>query len=319
MKQLKSLFTKYFKKIQNFKYRREVRKEKSKLFIKEISENFSRKKRTSFQFFKTKLEFDNEPQNYKKIHLYYLWIWAFLIVSTVYVMVFSHYFSIKTIDIIRQDENINIELAYKSIDNFRYQPILLTDKADISRNLFSHQPNIKEVVIKKILPNNLKILIASHENMYQFAFENKTYIITKNGTLIPKKEDSKLPLLEVKWVENFWIIDYKKYFDEAIITNIGIISAELAKKTSPIKASNLTYYKKEKELHVTDENGIIVLFDLGKDILQQTQKLNVFFKEYKSKIKQNPVYIDLRINERILFCARENEYQCKLNLKSIYE
>lgn len=125
-------------------------------------------------------------------------IGGFLILSTLYVMIFSHYFSIKTIDILRQDENINLELAYKSIDNFRYQPILLTHKEDLIRNLISHQPNIKEVIITKNIPNNLKILISSHENMYQFQFENKNYIITKNGTLIPKKDDSTLPVLDIR-------------------------------------------------------------------------------------------------------------------------
>ncbi len=319
MNQIIDLLKQYYKKIRHYKYRKKVRSEKSKIYFKdEKTSRFQSTRTSAFHFFKTKLEFQNEEKSMKRYYIYYLIIGVFLIVSTVYVMMFTHYFSLKTIDIIRLDENVNIDLANKSIDNFRFQPILLIKKEDLRRNLFSHQPNIKAIQIKKILPSNMKITVSSHENIFQFQFEEKWYIITKNGTLIPKLRDSSLGELEIVGLDNFWIIDYKKYFDENIIANISHIVSAIQNDFSSLEFLWAKYFKKERELHISTNNGLI-LFHLNQDPSVQIQKLNVFYKEYAQKIKHPFVYIDLRINERIMYCTTETEFQCKQNLTFLYE
>jgi cell division septal protein FtsQ len=81
---------------------------------------------------------------------------------------FSHYFSIKNIDIIRQDDIINIDLSYKSIENIRYKPILFQDKEEIKSRLMTYQPNIKYIYIRKILPDNIKIILSSYKDSFRF-------------------------------------------------------------------------------------------------------------------------------------------------------
>jgi len=93
---------------------------------------------------------------------------------------FSHYFSVKNIDIIRQDNIINIDLSYKSIENIRYKPILFVDKESIKKSLITHQPNIKEIYIRKILPDNIKIILTSYNSNFIFENDNKFYEITDN-------------------------------------------------------------------------------------------------------------------------------------------
>ncbi len=319
MQKILQQLKKHYKKILNYKYRKKIRSEKSKLFIQEKEIPRFQSKRTSFHLFKNKLEFRDEWENPKNYYVYYIVIWVFLILSTIYVMMFTHYFSLKTIDIIRLDENVNIDLSYKSIDNFRFQPILLIKKEDIHRNLLSHQPNIKDIQIKKILPSNIKIIVSSHENMFQFDFDNKKYIITKNGTLIPQKEESKLPSLKIIWLDTFWVIDYKKYFDEEIIAKISDILTNIESNFDQLQIQSLEYYKKEQELHILDEKWVRFLFHLEESPLPQIEKLKIFYTEYISKVKFALVYVDLRINERIIYCSKETEFQCNQNLNFLYD
>ena len=50
---------------------------------------------------------------------------------TMLINIFLLDFSIKNIDIIKQDNVINIDLSYRSIEGIRYKPILLQDKEKI--------------------------------------------------------------------------------------------------------------------------------------------------------------------------------------------
>ena len=103
-----------------------------------------------------------------------------MVLASLYVLFFSHYFSIKNIDIIRQDDIINIDLSYRSIESIRYKPILTEDKERIKENLINHQPNIKDVYIRKILPDNIKITLSSYKSDFTFEKEGKIYLITEN-------------------------------------------------------------------------------------------------------------------------------------------
>jgi cell division septal protein FtsQ len=76
---------------------------------------------------------------------------------------FSHYFSLKSVDIIRNDDLVNIDLAYRSIENIRFKPMIFIKKEDIKNYIMSHQPNIKDISINKIYPSNIKIILSSYK------------------------------------------------------------------------------------------------------------------------------------------------------------
>jgi cell division septal protein FtsQ len=94
-----------------------------------------------------------------------------LILASLYTVIFSHYFSLKTVDIIRNDEFVNIDLAYRSIENIRLKPMVFIDKTDIKNFIVSHQPNIQNVEIRKIYPSNIKITLSSFKELYNVNVE----------------------------------------------------------------------------------------------------------------------------------------------------
>jgi len=315
----KKLIDFYRKKISSFKFKRGLKKEKSKLYINNNSWKIYKPKRNKFKIFKSKLEFYNTFGEVKKIDTYYYVFWIFLILSSIYVLSFSHYFSIKNIDIIRQDDIINIDLSYKSIENIRYKPILFQDKEEIKSRLMTYQPNINYIYIRKILPDNIKIILSSYKGSFQFEKDWKTYILTENWVVVPWKPKEWIRKINIKNTGNLWIIDYKKVFKSEYVLRIEEIIKLINEKNSFVEINELNYYKKERELHIISKDWIIIIFDLNKPPKAQVEKLNIFYKKYLSKIKLWIVYIDLRINEKIYYCTTDNEFQCKVNLKSIYD
>lgn len=316
---IKKFFDGYMKKISSIKFKRNLKKEKSKLYMTQGSETNYKSKRNKFAFFKNKLEFENTFEEIKNINIYYYIIGTFLVLWSLYVLFFSHYFSIKNIDIIRQDDIINIDLSYRSIESIRYKPILTEDKERIKENLINHQPNIKEVYIRKILPDNIKIILSSYKSDFSFEKEGKTYLITENGVVVPTKTKNWLTKINLKNKDNLWIIDYKKIFKDEYILKIKEILTLITEKNSFVKINEINYYKKEAELHIVNENGTVLIFDLNKDAKIQIEKLNIFYKKYIKKINLWVIYIDLRVNEKIYYCATDNEFQCRVNLKNIYD
>jgi cell division septal protein FtsQ len=100
--------------------------------------------------------------------------------ASLYTIIFSHYFSLKSVDIIRNDNLVNIDLAYRSIENIRLKPMVFINKSDIRNFITSHQPNIQNIEIRKIYPSNIKITLSSYKELYNVNVEGKYYKITEN-------------------------------------------------------------------------------------------------------------------------------------------
>ncbi len=169
-------------------------------------------------------------------------IWIFLFWASLYILFFSHYFSIKSIDVIREDELINIDLSYRSLERYRYRPILFSDKNEMKQSLLSHQPNIKEIYIRKILPDNIKIILQSYEAIFWFDYENKFYEITSNGVMIPSKAKENTQMIQIKWLNNIGIVDYKKVFKEEYLKKIKTIIDLVHQNSSFVSVGEIIYY-----------------------------------------------------------------------------
>jgi len=317
-KKFKRKLQHFYAKIKNLSYKKKVSKEKKKIYLWTKNNNKYKSKRNRFRILKNKIEFDNYKPK-KELTIYYYLIGIFLILSSIYVITFSHYFSVKNIDIIREDDGININIAYKAVQDVRFKSLLLVNEETIKSNLYNYQKNIKDIKIKKIFPNTLQIKLSSYPSMYLTQIDWKYFKITSNWVLIWAKENEEITKLKVKWLQNFWVLDYKKIFEEDEISKIKAIETKIKEENSFILINKIIFYKNEKEIHIISKNNTRIIFDLTKDIDTQIKKINIFYKEYASKIKKWIIYIDLRINERIFYCSTENEYICYKNLKLIYE
>jgi len=307
---------KIIKKISNFIKINKVRSNRSKQILNNVKNSTYIKKRKSFVIKNNHLErlkiLWNNSRNY------YIIIFIVLLLITLYIILWPS-FKIKYIEIIRQDDITNMSISYKSLDNYRWKSIFTADKNEILKNLRNYQQNIHEISLNIELPNTLKIIVDSYKWMFNTTINDKTFIITENWTLIPVAYSTDLYELIIKnKFDKGKFYDYKQILNPEYINKIFSTKKSLEENLVNIKIKNVIYYVIERELHIEITNGTRIIFDLDSDTKNQIEKLAVFNKEQSDIGKISIIYIDLRINNKIFYCTKENEYQCKINIKSIY-
>lgn len=313
MKAIKK-FISHFRK-SSFKKERE--KERRRLFVAPKSESvFKRRKNIGGKI----------PDLFKYLHFspytlryLYIGIWAFVILASLFA-IYGPVFVVKQIEILRQEDITNLNIAYRSVEDIRWKSLFLVNSQDVAEKLKGYQKNIKEVGIKKLLPDTLRISIESYKAVFGVKMNEKTYLVTENGVLVPWKlsED----IMELKMIDKnekkTGILDYKQVISPKILTNIRSVFEKLQTNLLTTKITEVYFFPKEREVHLTLENSTKLIFDLEGDIQDEVKKLLIFHKEQSDLKKVAFVYIDLRIKNKIFFCPLTSEFQCRVNLSKIY-
>jgi cell division septal protein FtsQ len=245
-----------------------------------------------------------------------------LVVCSVCIIIFSPFFKVKTIEIIRKDDITDINIAYKALEDYRDQLIFTISSKDIAEQLKLYQKNISDVTIKTVFPNTLKITVGSYKWTFSTVINEKNYIVTTNGVLVPGKGGSDLQILKFtpQYAHMNGILDYKEVFSaknmEKILEILNKVKHNML--SSQIKA--IFYFPKEREVHMDiDTTKLMFDIDNSNDIDGQIKRLMLFIKENVDIKKPGIVYIDLRIKNKIFFCTLETEFDCKKNLQYFYQ
>lgn len=303
-------------KIYKFINKYSKKKKHWNLIINPLERSNNYKIRKSFVIKNKHLE--NFKILWNNVNNYYILIFSIFVIIIIYI-IFWPIFKIKEINIIKQDDITNMDIAYKTMDEYRWLSIWNADKQEILNKLRNYQHNIKDIKLNINLPNKLNLTINSYKWVFNTSINGKTFIITENGTLIPWNYSNELNEIIVKnEIEKSKFLDYKEILNKKYISNIFLTKKIIDENFTNIKISKITYYVIERELHLETEKNTILIFDLESDSRQQIEKLAIFNKENKPLDKNDFIYIDLRINNKIFYCPKEAEYKCKSNLKSIY-
>lgn len=310
----------YLKKINNFinSFKKSKRSKpwRNKLILSKMEQTTFIKKRKSISINGINLEKLKFLWN-NNLHYYFLLIIIFIVL--IISLIFWPLFKIKFIEIIKQDNITNMTIAYKATDKFRWNSILNIKENDVLKRLKDYQQNIKDIDIDIALPDTLKINISSYKWIFNTIINEKSYIVTENGTLIPQTFSEELK--ELKIIKDFdknKFIDYKKIFNTKFLSDIVLIVSSLKENIIEINISEIKYFITERELHIKTEKNTILIFNLNSNIKEQIEKISIFNKEHVNIDKNPIIYIDLRIKNKVFYCTTENEYQCYQNLKSVY-
>lgn len=316
---------------------RQLNKDKIKDFFTSFKNKFKKKKPNysklifnkseNKSFFKKRkainirLSFIDYLKFFKKNYIpYYLIAWVIFIVISIFFVLWP-IFRVKYIEIIKKDNVTNMTIAYKSVENLRWEQLLKIQEIDIFNKFKSYQDNIKSINLTIDLPNTLKIEAESYKEIFNVTINELNYILVENGTLIPSSHSKNLKTLNIiKNIDKNKFIEYKQIFNPFYIEKINDIIKKLEENLINVKIKNLYYYDVERELHIEIENGNILIFSIDDDIeiLEQIEKLVIFNKDYSSITDNKIIYIDLRIKNKIFYCPIESNYQCNENIKSIY-
>jgi len=276
-------------------------------------------KRKIRTLFTKKIEFENVFQEVQKNNVYVYLAFGIALLVCGYILLYSKYFAISHIELTRQSDAVNMSLAYDATQRFTSTPIFFADKAVIAQSIRNFQPHVQVHSIKKIIPGTLEIVLESHPTLFGFFVWETYYEITENGVIIPASPRESVIVIEPKEWDLTGILEYKLFFDPKELALVATFLQTITERYPLLDVSEVQYYLLSHELHITNEKWVRFLFDLHRDPLVQLRKLNTFYTEYQQVIKKWLVYIDVRIDEKIFYCGFESEFQCRLNLKNLYE
>ena len=183
--------------IRNRKFRASVMEEKKKkyLFNKEEGDfqsrrvNFFHKPKNilrPFSAFIRRLQFEHGSYPYSRALGF---IGSILILLSVYIIFFSPYFRISPTKVLIEplDDTIDVNLAYKAVENMYGSFIFSVDPNTIAHNIILLQRQIEKVEVDRLYPNGLKVLISGYPVIFvaQVARLEKEFLLTQNGVLIP--------------------------------------------------------------------------------------------------------------------------------------
>lgn len=261
-------------------------------------------------------------QHFKHIFEYKSAIIATLVIITLSWIAFLLYwpvYTVKFINIIRQDSITNIDLAYNALSDIRGKRILEIQDSLISQKIYNYQNNIQVVDIDINFPNTLEIYLLSYPVYFQTIIGEKSFYITQNGALVPGKPNTEYKTMILKnGVQSNVFPDYKKFFEQEDIQNMYEAVYYFEQNIVGTQIKNILYYQTQREVHFELENGNIIIYTLEKDLKPQIKKTAIFHTEHKQISDDNLIYLDMRISNKIFYCDDENQRQCNLNLKKIY-
>ncbi len=249
---------------------------------------------------------------------YYAALWFIFIIWCIF-LIYGPVFTVKTINILKQDNITNLSISYDSIAEIRGKKIFQIEKSDIFSRLNSYQNNITDIKFEISLPDSIKITTITSPALFNTMIHDKSYILTKNWTVVPKNPDETLRNIElIKDFSKIWFIDYKKILKESALTKISEIIYDIEENILDIKIKNIQYRPSIREVHLVLEDNSLLIFSLDEDKDEQVKKLVIFHKDQQNINDAALIYMDLRIKNKIFYCDKTKEYSCKQNLKKIY-
>lgn len=251
---------------------------------------------------------------------YFLICLAFLVIISITLIIWP-FFRVKYIEITKKDNITNMDIAYKALENLRWQQMFKMNELDIFNRLKNYQENIQSVELNLSLPSTIKIKIGSHKEVFNIIINEKSYILLENGAIIPSNHSKNLKLLNtITNIDKNKFIEYKQVFKPIYIRKISNILKRFEQNFLNIQIKDLYYYEIWKELHIELESGTLLIFSIDDNALEdvQIEKLAIFNKDHFEINNWNFVYIDLRVNNKIFYCSVENKVQCDANLRGIY-
>lgn len=327
-------------------FRHQVREEKKKKYLFRDEETlkhsssrntfFRRKKREIFHFthsLRWSVEFFH---NHLRESPALGYLGAFLIFLSAYIVVFSPYFKISPNNVLIEADTpgIDINIAYRTLEDVYGRSIFLLDETAIASQLKESLKNISRIRIDTLYPNGIKVLISGSPIRYTatITWVEKHYWLSENGVLVPESAVSSgsTDTIEIssEALKSEIFLNYKQVLSDQKMLLIGKVLGLFHEEWADLVLWKSRYFVLENELHISLESGTKILFTFQNDnitnlwltfefIKGQILTLKSYIQAHKKELLDGGVvYIDARIPSKLFICHDKDI--CKQNLTMIY-
>ncbi len=256
------------------------------------------------------------------IYVFFLCLIGFII----FILFFSSIFSLKYIDINRDDLITDSNTIRFALRSYNGKNIFFVSLEDIREKIYKEFPMIADLKIERVFPDALAVDLITHKNVANVNFivkesTKKNEIMSKyiDDTGIDKKEeftkgvalinskgyilgigkeDPNLPVIHLADY-NKKIEEYDLIIPENHLNKIFEAVAILNNKTD-FSLDSIEYYFYGREYHLNTIEGFSLWLDFEDYPQNQLDKLIKHLDLFDFE-KDPPVYLDLRIKDRLIY------------------
>ena len=217
---------------------------------------------------------------------FFLWLFLFIFLTTFYFdfskTSLSKLFTIKNFQI-HNTENTDIDLVYSKLEKFKNNSIFLINNDEIASSI-TDLDFVKNVGIKKIYPDKIKININEHKIVAVISNNKNKYMLSKEGHIIENYNDkfNSLPIIYGKNTENYFPYFYKLLND---------INFDLS------KIKYLKYFESNRwDIFLKDGK----LIKLSSDKSEAKESLTNFIAIYSDKNFEKYKIFDFRVKNQLI-------------------
>jgi len=270
-----------------------------------------------------------------------------IFIGLIIFLLFSSKFAITTIEVSRDNLHIDSAAVGNLLNNHKGTSIFAFSKYDASHLISETYPEFSNVIVRKILPNSIKIELETYEIVANIkAF----YVLPKvEKSLLEEEEDKESKELSEAFKVAFDLGGDKAKEEKeeitsieqkALINSIGqaifdrqedlelmtiivdglsqpiedreiiipvndmeyiLNSIKYLTNLMQMEISGVKYLPVAREVHLTTDNNLTLWLSTERSYKEQIDKLNTIYSIAELD-KENLVYIDLRIKEKIIYC-----------------
>jgi hypothetical protein len=274
LKRMKIHFDAFLRYFERKNFRDRVREEKTKKYL--VAQTSAKKSAVLFETGGRGGKFRFASTVYAKIReesdairMVSISVAGVLLVLSGYLVFGSTYFRISPAKVVieRLDAGSDVNIAYKSIEEFYGAPIFSIDSSAVSSAIIAMQKNIREARVSRLYPNGLKIIISSWppEFVTYFPALERYYGVTGNGILIyARNRNPELPeiaIVDPDLVETGFL-DYREGIAEEPMVRMIALRDAIKEVLPGIVVSKYAYFRLEQEVHVSLDSGTRLIFSL---------------------------------------------------------
>ena len=276
----------------------------------------------------------------------YFTISGLILTVLILFLMFSSYFSITNIDVIRQDFHIDTALISNQLNGYVGENILFFQRSKIANTIKENFPEFASVQIKKVMPHTLKIDLKSHPVVANI----RAYYVLPEVEIV--ESDEYVTEIEEALIDSF-ILDESEFDgseetapieQKCLINEIGqaIFDKEEDLELMTIVLTGLSQPIEDREVIISNEKMNYILDSIkyfsnlfkmkivGIEYIPIAREAHLktdsgFYiwitteKDYKKQIDklniiyetaeldgEDLAYIDLRVQEKVIYCPRRS-------------
>ncbi len=218
--------------------------------------------------------------------------------------IFSPYFEIKRISIIRDNPNIDAKQIEEALQDFYGRNLIFLSQKEIQEELTKLFPEFQKVKVIERWPAAIELKIQTSPPLLTILNQETAnfFVISKNGVVLSEKPDENLPIIKVFGYEKL-IFPHQQFTTSEVLEKV-LTAKNLFEQEFELPLKDVHLYVTAKEIHLISKHDVAIWIDLQQPIEKQMKKLELAANRIGLYDDTALDHIDLRVANQIFWAQK---------------